>query len=159
MVLKGLYELEEAVREEDLAYIHRIDNTLFSHGGLTTAFAEDFLLGGFDDIDEIVREINEMGEDEMWTDDSPIWARPQDYDGYLDLCIVDPPSRWIFALGLICSKLGGRHTRFKGIQTVRCRKAALHLDAELPVHTDGEVLGDFTDLEFEILPSCLRLME
>jgi predicted MPP superfamily phosphohydrolase len=85
VVLKGLYELEEAVREEDCAYIHRIDNTLFSHGGLTSAFAEDFLTSGIEDIDEMIREINEMGEDEMWTDDSPIWARPQDYDGYLDL--------------------------------------------------------------------------
>ena len=85
VVLRGLHELEESVRDENKAYIHRIDNTLFSHGGLISSFAEDFLTGGIDDIDEMIGEINEMGEDEMWTDDSPIWARPQDYDGYLDL--------------------------------------------------------------------------
>ncbi|MCR5092927.1 MAG: metallophosphoesterase [Lachnospiraceae bacterium] len=85
VVLDGLWELEDSVREENRAFMHRIDNTLFSHAGLTSAFVDDFLGGVSDDIEEMLGDINHMGED-LWNEESPIWARPQDYEGYLHLC-------------------------------------------------------------------------
>ncbi|MBQ6388459.1 MAG: metallophosphoesterase [Mogibacterium sp.] len=63
-----------------MAYIHRIDDVLFMHGGLTRRFVEYFvpdLL--YDNTDEVIRIINELGSIEMWEDDSPIWYRPQFY--------------------------------------------------------------------------------
>ncbi|MCR4786957.1 MAG: metallophosphoesterase [Lachnospiraceae bacterium] len=85
VVLEGLWELEDTVREENLAYIHRIDNTLFSHAGLIADFADEYLGGELGDFDEALWEINQMSENEMWQDDSPIWTRPQYYEGYLNL--------------------------------------------------------------------------
>ncbi len=61
-----------------LRYIHRIDNVLFLHGGLTDNFVRRYVPDRFyDDTDEVVRKINALGMDEMWSDWSPIWYRPQ----------------------------------------------------------------------------------
>lgn len=66
--------------DSQLAYIHRIDNVLFTHGGLTEAFvnccAPDI---DYRDTDAVVKRINSLGFMEMWDDASPIWFRPQYY--------------------------------------------------------------------------------
>ncbi|MCR4684182.1 MAG: metallophosphoesterase [Lachnospiraceae bacterium] len=85
VVLDGLSELEDHVREENLGYIHRIDNTLFSHGGLIAEFVDEYLGGEMEDLDEALWEINQMSENELWQNESPIWTRPQDYEGYLNM--------------------------------------------------------------------------
>ena len=80
-VLKGLKHLESVIPKENIAYIHRIDNVLFSHAGLTEAFVRrHFGSSGKMDIDQMIGCINQFGKEEMWENDSPIWARPQ-YDG------------------------------------------------------------------------------
>ena len=67
--------------EQQLAFIHRIDNVLFMHGGLTDDFVQQYVAeetsSGYDDIDHIIRTINGFGYSEMWNDDSPLWLRPQ----------------------------------------------------------------------------------
>jgi hypothetical protein len=66
--------------DSQLAYIHRIDNVLFTHGGLTESFvnccAPDI---DYRDTDAIVKRINSLGFMEIWDDASPIWFRPQYY--------------------------------------------------------------------------------
>ena len=66
--------------DSQLAYIHRIDNVLFTHGGLTEAFvnccAPDI---DYRDTDAVVERINSLGFMEIWDDVSPIWFRPQYY--------------------------------------------------------------------------------
>lgn len=65
-----------------IAYIHRLDNVLFSHGGLNDYFVRVNISSSiYDDVDEVVKKINEMGPREMWDDVSPIWYRPQMYPG------------------------------------------------------------------------------
>ena len=44
VVQMKLRELQEAIPDGQLAYIHRIDNVLFMHGGLTDDFARTFVL-------------------------------------------------------------------------------------------------------------------
>ena len=62
-----------------IAYIHRIDNVLFMHGGLSEAFVEEHISEGLSgNPDDVIETINSYGRDEMWTDGSPIWFRPQE---------------------------------------------------------------------------------
>lgn len=80
VVREKVKQLEKALPDtEQLAFIHRIDDVLFMHGGLGEEFVRTWI-GGWEtrDIDDIISEINRMGEEQMWTDNSPIWLRPQD---------------------------------------------------------------------------------
>jgi hypothetical protein len=68
--------------DSQLAYLHRIDNVLFSHGGLADAFVRRYVPDDkYNDIDTVVNTINGFGCGEMWQDASPIWYRPQYYEG------------------------------------------------------------------------------
>lgn len=67
-----------------MAYLHRIDNVLFSHGGLADDFVCRYVPAGkYNDIDAVVETINGFACGEMWQDASPIWYRPQYYEGRL----------------------------------------------------------------------------
>jgi len=68
---------------KQLAYIHRIDDVIFSHSGLSNMFANIIMDNQIpnsttiDDVDLLVSTINGLGCEEMWDDLSPIWYRPQ----------------------------------------------------------------------------------
>lgn len=77
-VIDGMHHIENVADSSRVAFIHRIDNTLFSHAGLTHGFVSHFFGVSKElPIDELVKEINDMSVLELWTDISPIWARPQ----------------------------------------------------------------------------------
>ncbi|MGI6007791.1 MAG: diacylglycerol/lipid kinase family protein [Ruminococcus sp.] len=61
-------------------------------------------------------------------------------DGYLDLFLVHNLPKPKILL-LLPTAFWGKHTRFKGIRLLRCRRALLLSDRELPVHIDGESAG------------------
>lgn len=84
-VCEKLRVLRESLPDEkQLAYLHRIDNVLFSHGGLADAFVRRYVPSKYyNDMDAVVTEINRFGCTEMWQDLSPIWYRPQYYKGKL----------------------------------------------------------------------------
>ena len=64
-----------------LAYIHRIDDVLFMHGGLTQAFVDKYAADiDNDDTDAVIERINMLGRSEMWSSTTPIWYRPQFYN-------------------------------------------------------------------------------
>ena len=66
--------------ESQMAYIHRIDDVLFLHGGLTDHFVEYYVsYAAYDKVDSVISTINSLGRYEMWDDASPIWSRPQLY--------------------------------------------------------------------------------
>lgn len=65
-VQRKLLELRAAVPENNpIRFIHKIDNVLFSHGGVLKYFVV------------VIEEIDKLGAREMWNDASPIWLRPQ----------------------------------------------------------------------------------
>ena len=65
-VCEKLRILRESLPDErQLAYLHRIDN------------------GKYNDIDAVIETINGFACGEMWQDESPIWYRPQYYEGRL----------------------------------------------------------------------------
>ena len=79
MVMSKLEELENSLESPaQINIIHRIDNVLFSHGGLTADFLKwlnaDLL---FADIDDVIAAVNDASHDYLWNDESPLWLRPQ----------------------------------------------------------------------------------
>jgi len=78
-VQRKLLDLRAAVPEDNpIHYVQRIDNVLFSHGGVLNYFVEEYVpKEKYDDADAVVEEINKLGRLEMWNDISPIWLRPQ----------------------------------------------------------------------------------
>ena len=78
-VVKGIRELRSALGTKNCKYIHRIDDVLFSHAGLTERFVSRQIgpISKIKSIDKLLDKINNMGMYEMWREDSPIWARPQ----------------------------------------------------------------------------------
>ena len=82
---KGLEDLRDSLKNPmQMAYIHRVDNVLFLHGGLASEFVRTYLpyLYLYGTIDDVISEINNrFGEEEMWQDLSPLWYRPQYYNG------------------------------------------------------------------------------
>lgn len=78
-VQRKLLDLRAAVPENNpIKYVQRIDNVLFSHGGVLNSFVEENVpMSKYHDVDMVVEEINKLGPREMWNDASPIWLRPQ----------------------------------------------------------------------------------
>lgn len=78
-VMEKTRELKEAISDEkQLQYIHKIDNVLFMHGGLTHPFVKYYAPDvDYDDTDTVINRINSLGRKEMWDGASPIWYRPQ----------------------------------------------------------------------------------
>ena len=67
--------------KDRLAVMHRIDNVLFSHAGLTADYVEKHFKND-DDIDSIINKVNgfiktKKQANNIWQPDSPIWERPQ----------------------------------------------------------------------------------
>lgn len=63
---------------EQLAVVHRIDNMLFSHAGITDEFVHNNLSSkARRSITTMVQETNMMGKIGLWQNNSPIWVRPQ----------------------------------------------------------------------------------
>lgn len=85
MAIPVVNEKLSALRRElpdkcQMAYIHRIDDILFLHGGLTHAFVKYYASDiDYDDVDTVIEAINSLGRNDMWDDASPIWFRPQFY--------------------------------------------------------------------------------
>lgn len=85
MAIPVVNEKLSALRRElpdrsQMTYIHRIDDVLFLHGGLTHAFVKYYATDvEYDDSDAVIEKINCLGRGEMWDDASPLWLRPQFY--------------------------------------------------------------------------------
>lgn len=84
-VIKNLIKSLQYEFQSDAAIIHKIDNVLFSHAGLTENWIRKFLsretsLGVSDD--DLIDRINFLDDEDyrLWQNDSPIWVRPQHQD-------------------------------------------------------------------------------
>ena len=101
IVMSKLEELESILPDSSqIAIMHRIDNVLFSHGGLTEEYVHWLNKRLFQtknlaanlpdaDIDDVIAAINETSPDNLWNDASPLWLRPQ----YRD---IKAYKRWLY---------------------------------------------------------------
>lgn len=87
-VQKKIRELKAALPENNpIKYVQRIDDVLFSHGGLSDQFVRYYVPNSkYNDIDAALDIINSLGMTDMWDDESPIWLRPQ----YLNVKMYKP---------------------------------------------------------------------
>ncbi len=83
-VVECINELLNEFPPGRVGFVHMIDRVLFSHAGITADFVKEYF--GFeledmsiDDITYMVRSVNDMGRNELWQNESPLWTRPQ-YD-------------------------------------------------------------------------------
>lgn len=82
-VREWLSELSQLGWKQEL--IHIVDNVMFSHAGLTTEWVKRFKLDlaelqKYDNLSGLISSQVNMqirNPDLLWTEDSPIWARPQ----------------------------------------------------------------------------------
>jgi hypothetical protein len=81
-VMTKLEEFREAFSDPgQIGFVHRIDNVIFSHGGLTMEFVcwlDRRLVDA--DVDEVIAAVNVAPQDYLWNDESPLWLRPQNID-------------------------------------------------------------------------------
>lgn len=75
--MKRIQDIKESIPPENCAFMHKIDNVVFSHAGLTESFVTRHFGYGQADLDSMIAKVNRMGKLELWQNDSPIWARPQ----------------------------------------------------------------------------------
>ena len=78
-VQKKLQLLCEALPDENnLAILHRIDDVIFCHGGLSASFVRQYVSEkDYYDVDLVLERINRMNEGILWQTNSPLWFRPQ----------------------------------------------------------------------------------
>lgn len=80
-VRRKMDELRAAMVDyKQLAYVHKIDNVLFMHGGLCEEFVRNHVVAleyRYNDTDSVVEMINALGPRDIWMDISPVWHRPQ----------------------------------------------------------------------------------
>ena len=82
LITSGFLKSLKMILGDRLAVIHKIDDTLFSHAGLSVPFVEDYLhYLVTDNIEDIVNRINSLIDAScirlLWNDYSPLWVRPQ----------------------------------------------------------------------------------
>lgn len=79
LVCQEIKKLTNALpKKSQLAYIHKIDKTLFMHGGLANLFVQLRVAPqNRKNVLAAVKAINQMSCETMWATDSPIWYRPQ----------------------------------------------------------------------------------
>ena len=87
-VCEKVEELIHALPSYDqFGFVHRIDNVLFSHAGLSDDYVRRVVPAGkYDKTDLVIDTINSYSTSELWNDYSPIWIRPQ----YSDIKMYKP---------------------------------------------------------------------
>lgn len=78
-VISKLNELENALKDSScIAFVQKIDNVIFSHGGLSKNFVRQLDKKLLDaNTDEVLAAINSASPEYLWNDESPLWLRPQ----------------------------------------------------------------------------------
>ncbi|MBR2737570.1 MAG: diacylglycerol kinase family lipid kinase [Lachnospiraceae bacterium] len=78
-------------------------------------------------------------------------------DGLFDVCVMARTSK-ISMLPALASIRAGNHKNMRGVHHYRCHEIKIHFDRPLPVHTDSEIVGNFTDLELTCNQRQLRVI-
>lgn len=146
-VIEKFKELAQVLPENNQpAFIRRLDNCIFCHGGLSNSFVYDLLencnlpSSSYRDTDHLITIINKMDAGQLWQESSPLWYRPQYYRGqmYKDesefLQIVGhTPVREVYQKGNVLS----------------CDVFSTESDGRTPIGTEEFVLLDTVSLSWE----------
>lgn len=78
-------------------------------------------------------------------------------DGFLDICIIHGLNR-LQLIPVLLASMKGRHPRFKGAMTMRCKSVHITAKTPQPVHADGESCGTHTQLEVRCQPNSFKML-
>lgn len=78
-------------------------------------------------------------------------------DGKMNICVVSHAARTKLIPVLLAAFAGQRGKR-KGARSFECREIAIHTEASLPVHVDGESCGMQTDIQAGCIARKVRMM-
>ena len=78
VVINGLQAIKTTLPDGACAFIHKIGDTLFSHGGLTESFVIDVWPSNTP-VYTMINDINQWGKPLLWRDNSPIWGTTPEY--------------------------------------------------------------------------------
>ena len=73
------------------------------------------------------------------------------------LCIAEGISK-LRILTILPLAFSGKHVGKRGVHLVTCKKAVIHTQMPLCVHTDGEIFGFYDTITFEARPERLRII-
>ncbi|MCC8025411.1 MAG: diacylglycerol kinase family lipid kinase [Clostridium sp.] len=79
-------------------------------------------------------------------------------DGKLNICVVSHGARIKLLPILFAALTGRRGGRPKGVRSFECREIAIHTEAALPVHADGECCGFQNDIQIGCIARKVRMM-
>lgn len=78
-------------------------------------------------------------------------------DGKMNICVVSHGAK-AKLIPVLLAAFAGHRGRQKGIRSFECREIAIHTEAALPVHADGESCGYQTDIQAGCIARKVRLM-
>lgn len=121
---------------EDAKLIHKIDNVLFSHAGLTSAWYDRIVAHRLYDHEGLawVSELNNIS-DFVWMDASPVWVRAQHQDKFSKLDRI-----WMWHSGEYLQVVG--HTPVEHI----LQEGTLITCDTFSTYSNGDPIGDQTFL-------------
>ncbi len=87
----------------------------------------------------------------------PMAPKASVQDGLLSTCFVYKFTKFgaLIRLPFLAT---GTHEHFKGFKVFDCKKIQLHIKKPMALHTDGEYLGDVTEICYTCLPGMMRFM-
>lgn len=87
----------------------------------------------------------------------PMSPKADAKDGKLSVCTAHGVSKFR-AFTLLPFLVMAKHSRFKAFDIIDCEKCKVSFDEPMALHTDGEYLGDYSEVYYESLPSKLNIM-
>lgn len=78
-------------------------------------------------------------------------------DGKMNICVVSHAAK-ARMIPVLLSALTRRKGKQKGVRSFECREIAIHTEAALPVHADGECCGLQTDIQAGCIARKVRMM-
>lgn len=78
-------------------------------------------------------------------------------DGQFDIVALDNVSR-LRTLSILPLAFSGKHIDKKGVRLLHCKSVTVHTDAPLCVHTDGEIVGYFSDIQISFRTEKLTVI-
>lgn len=87
----------------------------------------------------------------------PMAPKASVQDGLLSICFVYKFTK-LGALLRLPFLATGTHERFNGIKVFDCKNIEIKIKKPMALHTDGEYLGDVTEINYRCLPGKMRFI-
>lgn len=87
----------------------------------------------------------------------PMTPKASVHDGLLSVCVVHKFTK-IGALLRFPFLAAGKHEHFKGFRVFDCKSMFIKIKKPMALHTDGEYMGDVTEVTYTCLPGRMRFM-